>query len=105
MRPCNRYSCRNSICCLRRLGRNCSVLALVGDTIAPFFSEDSLGWHSARCFGIKRDERSVHLNMLLEVFRQVPIELGEASLSLGAKWETMRMYFFRKGASDFLPLV
>ena len=43
------------------------------------------------------------LNMLLEVFRQVPVELGEASLSLGAtKWETIKHVFIRKGATGIL---
>ena len=39
------------------------------------------------------------LNMILEVFRQVPVELGEASLSLGAtKWETIKHLYLRKSA-------
>jgi len=40
------------------------------------------------------------LNMLLEVFRQIPVELNEASLSLGAtKWETIKHVLLRKGSS------
>ena len=43
------------------------------------------------------------LNMLLEVFRQIPIELGEASLSLGStKWETIKHIFLRKGATGII---
>ena len=43
------------------------------------------------------------LNLLLEVFRQIPVELGEASLALGAtKWETIKKVFVRKGGTGIL---
>lgn len=43
------------------------------------------------------------LNMLMEVFRSVPIELKEASLSLGATyWETIKWIVLRKGLTGII---
>jgi len=43
------------------------------------------------------------LNMLLEVFRQIPIELKEASLSLGTtQWETIKHVLLRKGSAGII---
>ncbi|HWB28579.1 MAG TPA: phosphate ABC transporter permease subunit PstC [Chitinophagaceae bacterium] len=75
------------------------IVPLVGDTIAPRFHVDSLGY-SILAGGLVLAVMSIPyiLNMLLEVFRQIPLELGEASLSLGAtKWETIKYIFLRKG--------
>jgi phosphate transport system permease protein len=80
------------------------VVPLVGDKIAPLFHADSLGY-SLLAGAIVLSVMSIPyiLNMLLEVFRQIPLELGEASLSLGAtKWETIKHVFLRKGSSGIL---
>lgn len=80
------------------------IVPLVGDTIAPFFNNESLGY-SILAGALVLAVMSIPyiLNMLLEVFRQVPVELGEASLSLGAtKWETIKHVFIRKGATGIL---
>ncbi len=46
------------------------------------------------------------LNMLLEVFGQIPVELQEASLSLGAtKWETIKHILLRKGLSGIISAI
>ncbi|MEX6691199.1 phosphate ABC transporter permease subunit PstC [Danxiaibacter flavus] len=46
------------------------------------------------------------LNMLLEVFRQIPVELQEASLSLGAtRWETIKHIILRKGLSGIISAI
>ena len=43
------------------------------------------------------------LNMLMEVFRSVPIELKEASLSLGATyWETIKWVVLKKGLTGII---
>ena len=75
------------------------IVPFVGDTVAPIFHIDSLGY-SILAGGLVLSVMSVPyiLNMLLEVFRQIPIEMSEASLSLGAtKWETIKHVYLRKG--------
>ena len=43
------------------------------------------------------------LNLLLEVFQQIPIELTEVSLSLGAnRWQTIKHVLIRRGFSGIL---
>lgn len=43
------------------------------------------------------------LNMLMEVFRSIPIELKEASLSVGATyWETIKWILLRKGMTGII---
>jgi phosphate transport system permease protein len=80
------------------------IVPLVRDDIAPFFHADSVGY----CIlsgAIVLAVMSIPyiLNLLLEVFRHIPVELGEASLSLGAtKWETIKKVFVRKGGTGIL---
>lgn len=76
------------------------IVPFVGDTVAPFFNNDSLGY-SILAGALVLSVMSIPyiLNMLLEMFRQIPVELGEASLALGAtKWETIKHVYLRKGA-------
>ncbi|WP_216368484.1 phosphate ABC transporter permease subunit PstC [Limnovirga soli] len=80
------------------------VVPFVGETVAPFFNNESLGY-SILAGALVLSVMSIPyiLNMLLEVFRQVPIQLGEASLALGAtKWETIKHVYVRKGATGIL---
>ncbi|MGN6212211.1 phosphate ABC transporter permease subunit PstC [Parafilimonas sp.] len=80
------------------------VVPLVGNEIAPFFGKESLGY-SLLAGAIVLAVMSIPyiLNMLLEVFRQMPVELGEASLALGAtKWETIKHSFLRKGSTGII---
>lgn len=80
------------------------IVPFVGEKIAPLFDSDSLGY-SILAGALVLSVMSVPyiLNMLLEVFRQVPVELGEASLALGAtKWETIKHVFIRKGGTGIL---
>lgn len=77
------------------------IVPFVGDKVARFFGKESLGY-SVLAGALVLAVMSIPyiLNMLLEVFRQIPVELGEASLSLGAtKWETIKHVFLRKGAT------
>jgi phosphate transport system permease protein len=81
-----------------------AIVPFVSDKIAPFFNTESLGY-SILAGALVLAVMSIPyiLNMLLEVFRQVPIELGEASLALGAtKWETIKHVFIRKGGTGIL---
>lgn len=77
------------------------IVPFVADGLAPFFGTTSMGY-SLLAGAIVLAIMSIPyiLNMLLEVFRQIPSELAEASLSLGAtKWETIKHVFLRKGAA------
>jgi phosphate transport system permease protein len=80
------------------------IVPLVRDTIAPFFHADSVGYcilSGALVLAVM--SIPYILNLLLEVFRQIPMELGEASLALGAtKWETIKKVFIRKGGTGIL---
>jgi len=43
------------------------------------------------------------LNMLVEVFRSIPVELKEASLSLGANyWQTIKWILLREGKTGII---
>jgi len=80
------------------------IVPFVGDKLAPFFGAESLGY-SILAGALVLSVMSIPyiLNMLLEVFRQIPVELGEASLSLGAtKWETIKHVFIRKGGTGII---
>ena len=80
------------------------IVPLVADKIAPMFHADSLGY-SILSGALVLSVMSVPyiLNMILEVFRQIPVELGEAALSLGStKWETIKHVFIRKGATGII---
>ena len=80
------------------------IVPFVRNTVAPFFDADSVGYcilSGALVLAVM--SVPYILNLLLEVFRQIPIELGEASLSLGAtKWETIKKVFVRKGGTGIL---
>ena len=80
------------------------IVPFVRNTVAPFFDSDSVGYcilSGALVLAVM--SVPYILNLLLEVFRQIPIELGEASLALGAtKWETIKKVFVRKGGTGIL---
>lgn len=80
------------------------VVPLVANHIAPAFGFTSTGY----CLlsgGIVLAIMSVPyiLNMLMEVFRNIPVELKEASLSLGATyWETIKKVLLRQGKTGII---
>lgn len=77
------------------------VVPFVGDYLASFFDTQSTGY-SILGGGIVLAIMSIPyiLNMLIEVFQSIAIELKEVSLSLGATyWETVKLVLLRKGAS------
>ncbi|HEY8935462.1 MAG TPA: phosphate ABC transporter permease subunit PstC [Cyclobacteriaceae bacterium] len=74
------------------------VVPLVSAYIAPFFGVNTTGY-TILAGGIVLAIATLPfvLHMLLEVFRSIPIELKEASLSLGATyWETIKKVVLRK---------
>ena len=80
------------------------IVPLVRDEIAPFFHADSVGYcilSGALILAVM--SIPYILNLLLEVFRQIPVELGEASLALGStKWETIKKVYIKKGGTGIL---
>jgi phosphate transport system permease protein len=80
------------------------IVPFVRNVAAPMFHAESVGYcilSGALILAVM--SIPYILNMLLEVFRQIPIELGEASLALGStKWETIKKIFIRKGATGIL---
>lgn len=80
------------------------LVPLVRDDLAPFFNADSVGYcilTGALVLAVM--SIPYILNLLLEVFRQIPMELGEAALALGStKWETIKKVYLRKGATGIL---
>lgn len=74
------------------------VVPFVAEYIAPLFGKDTTGY-TILAGGIVLAIATLPfvLHMLLEVFRSIPIELKEASLSLGATyWETIKKVVLRK---------
>lgn len=72
--------------------------------IAPLFGAQSSGY-SILAGAIVLAIMSIPfiLNILIEVFNAIPIELTESSLSLGAtRWETVKFVILRKGLSGII---
>src|SRR6266536_4023124 len=80
------------------------IIPLVRDTIATLFHADSFGYCIlSGVFVLAVMSIPYIFKLLLEVFRQIPVERGEASLALGAtKWETIKKVFIRKGGTGIL---
>lgn len=74
------------------------IVPLVGRYLAPLFGFESTGF-SVLAGGLVLSVMLIPfiLNILIEVFKTVPVELSEASLSLGAtKWQTIKFVVVRK---------
>jgi phosphate transport system permease protein len=80
------------------------VVPLISEHVAPAFGFTTTGY----CLlsgGIVLATMAVPymLNMLMEVLRSIPIELKEASLSLGATyWETIKWILLRQGKTGII---
>jgi phosphate transport system permease protein len=80
------------------------VVPLISEHVAPAFGFTTTGY----CLlsgGIVLAIMAVPymLNMLIEVLRSIPIELKEASLSLGATyWETIKWILLRQGKTGII---
>lgn len=74
------------------------IVPFISDYLAPFFGEQTSGY-SILAGGIVLAIMIIPfiLNILIEVFRTLPDELKEASLSVGAtKWQTIKLVLLRK---------
>ena len=74
------------------------IVPLISNHIAPFFHTETSGY-SILAGGIVLSVMIIPfvLNILIEVFKTIPIELTEASLSVGAsKWQTIKLVHIRK---------
>lgn len=80
------------------------VVPFVSHQVAPVWGQTSTGY-SLLAGGIVLAIMSIPymLNMLIEVFRSIPVELKEASLSVGATyWETIKKVLLRAGGSGII---
>lgn len=80
------------------------VVPLIGNYLAPFFGASSTGY-SLLAGGIVLAIMAIPymLNMLIEVLHSIPVELKEASLSLGATyWETIKWVLLRQGKTGII---
>ena len=80
------------------------IVPFVKNIVAPLFGQQSSGY-SILAGAIVLAVMSVPfiLNMLIEVFNAIPIELTESSLSVGAtRWETVKFVILRKGLSGII---
>jgi phosphate transport system permease protein len=77
------------------------IVPLIADKIAPFFGQDDTTGYSILAGGLVLAIMvfPIVIHIMLEVLRTVPVELREASLSLGAnKWETIKKVVLRRAA-------
>jgi phosphate transport system permease protein len=84
-----------------------TIVPLISDKIAPHFVEFSTGY-SVLAGGIVLAIMVVPLivSILTEVFRSIPNEMREASLSVGAtRWETVKKVILRKSTGGIIAAV
>ncbi|MCY7411389.1 MAG: phosphate ABC transporter permease subunit PstC [Chitinophagales bacterium] len=77
------------------------IVPFISNTLAPAFGEEDTTGYSILAGGIVLAIMvfPIVIHIMLEVLRTVPIELREASLSVGAnKWETIKKVVLRKAA-------
>lgn len=83
------------------------IIPMVRDYVAPFFGLSSSGY-SILAGGLTLAIMiiPVIIHVLNEVFRSVPHELREASLSLGAtKWQTIKLVVFKKAMPGVIAAI
>jgi phosphate transport system permease protein len=80
------------------------VVPMVSEYIAPVFGAETAGYTIlSAAIVVAVSVIPFVLNMLLEVFRVIPVELKEVTLSLGATyWETIRKVILRKAFPGIL---
>ncbi len=77
------------------------IVPFIADDLAPFFGQDDTTGYSILAGGLVLAIMvfPIVIHIMLEVLRTVPVELREASLSLGAnKWETIKKVVLRRAA-------
>jgi len=80
------------------------LVPLVKDRIAPFFGVESTGFCVLTASIILAVMVfPIIISLCIEAFRAVPVELREASLSLGAtRWETVKSVLLRRSAPSIV---
>jgi phosphate transport system permease protein len=81
-----------------------TIVPLISNTLAPKFVEYSTGY-SVLTGGIVLAVMIIPLliSIMVEVFRSIPREMTDASLSLGAtKWQTVKKVILRKSAPGII---
>ena len=84
-----------------------TIVPLVADRISPHFTEYSSGY-SVLAGGLVLAIMILPLliSILLEVFRSIPKEMTDASLSLGAtKWQTVKKVILRKSLPGIIAAI
>lgn len=83
------------------------VVPFVKNYIAPIFNVDSSGYTILTgSIVLAVMILPIIIHIMVEVFRAIPVELREASLSLGAtKWETVKKVVLRKSLSGIIAAV
>lgn len=81
-----------------------TIVPLISNTLAPKFVEYSTGY-TVLTGGIVLAVMIIPLlvSIMVEVFRAIPVEMTDASLSLGAtKWQTVKKVILRKSAPGII---
>jgi phosphate transport system permease protein len=84
-----------------------TIVPLIGDKIAPHFVEFSAGY-SVLAGGLVLAVMILPLliSIILEVFRSMPKEITDASLSMGAtKWQTVKKVMLRKSFPGIIAAI
>jgi phosphate transport system permease protein len=84
-----------------------TIVPLIADTIAPKFVEFSSGY-TVLTGGLVLAVMIIPLliSIMIEVFRSIPREMTEASLSLGAtKWQTVKKVILRKSFPGIIAAI
>lgn len=74
------------------------IVPAIGNYVAPFFGKTVSGYSIlAGAIVLSIMIIPFILNILIEIFKTIPVELSEASLSLGAsKWQTIKFVLVKK---------
>lgn len=84
------------------------IVPFISGTLAPAFGQEDTTGYSILAGGLVLAIMvfPIVIHIMLEVLRTVPVELREASLSLGAnKWETIKKVVLRKAAPGIIAAI
>lgn len=84
------------------------IVPLISNTVAPFFGVEDTTGYSILAGGLVLAIMvfPIVIHIMLEVLRTVPVELREASLSLGAnKWETIKKVVLKKAMPGIIAAI
>ncbi len=83
------------------------IVPFISDYLAPFFGARSMGYSIlAGAFVLSIMIIPFILNILIEIFRAIPMELKEASLSLGStQWQTVKFVLMKKALPGIIAAI